>query len=66
MESEVGEGGRIIQGWLKKPRSTYTKATKHPFILSIKDGSINLSSFKRWLFNCILSVRSPTAFQRSD
>ncbi|KAL5700895.1 hypothetical protein ACHQM5_026294 [Ranunculus cassubicifolius] len=65
MESEVGEGGRIIEGWLKKHRSTYTKATKHPFILSIKDGSINLSSFKRWLGQDYIFVREFVPFLAS-
>lgn len=40
-----------IEKWLRKHKLQYTAATKHPFINSIHDGSIDFSSFKIWLVN---------------
>lgn len=39
----------MIDTWLKKHRLLYLGATKHPFILSIRDGTVDLSHFKTWL-----------------
>lgn len=51
--------------WLKKHRLVYTAATRHPFILSIRDGSIDLNSFKRWLGQDYLFVRAFVPFVSS-
>ena len=37
------------ESWLRKHRLIYTGATRHPFILTIRDGTIDLSAFKTWL-----------------
>lgn len=41
--------GEVIEQWLRKHRLIYTGATRHPLILSIRDGTVHLSAFKRWL-----------------
>ncbi|KAJ0093442.1 hypothetical protein Patl1_24904 [Pistacia atlantica] len=43
------EKSGMIDTWLRKHRLLYTGATRHPFILSIRDGTVDLSSFKTWL-----------------
>ena len=48
-----GEDGGPIATWLNKHRQLYLEATRHPFILSIKHGSVDISSFKRWLVRTI-------------
>ncbi|KAF9604567.1 hypothetical protein IFM89_008011 [Coptis chinensis] len=62
-EEEVGGG--ILETWLDKHSSMYNKATKHPFILSIRDGTVDLSSFKRWLGQDYLFVREFVPFLAS-
>jgi len=44
-EKKVG----VIETWLRKHRLLFNGATRHPLILSIRDGSINIASFKSWL-----------------
>ena len=39
----------MTETWLRKHRLLYVGATRHPFIRSIRDGNIDLSSFKTWL-----------------
>lgn len=51
--------------WLRKHRLMYTAATRHPFILSIRDGSVDLNSFKRWLGQDYLFVRAFVPFLSS-
>ncbi|KAL6535690.1 hypothetical protein OROMI_027064 [Orobanche minor] len=51
--------------WLKKHSSIYLGATRHPFILCIRDGSVNLSSFKRWLGQDYIFVRAFVPFVAS-
>lgn len=46
---------KFIENWVIKHDSVYTAATRHPFIHSIRDGSVDLSSFKTWLV-CSLSL----------
>ncbi|KAF2289069.1 hypothetical protein GH714_025631 [Hevea brasiliensis] len=50
--------------WAKK-HLLYTEATRHPFILSIRDGSVDLSSFKRWLGQDYVFVREFVPFVAS-
>ncbi|KMT16235.1 hypothetical protein BVRB_3g053910 [Beta vulgaris subsp. vulgaris] len=47
----------FIENWVIKHDSVYTAATRHPFIHSIRDGSVDLSSFKTWLGQDYLFVR---------
>ncbi|KAI4378962.1 hypothetical protein MLD38_016376 [Melastoma candidum] len=51
--------------WLRKHRHLYTAATRHPLILSIRDGTVDLDSFRRWLGQDYLFVRAFTAFLSS-
>lgn len=46
----------------KKHTLLYKGATRHPFILSIRDGTVDLSSFKRWLGQDYLFVRNLVPF----
>ncbi|TXG71582.1 hypothetical protein EZV62_000161 [Acer yangbiense] len=55
----------IIDTWLKKHRLIYVGATRHPFILSIRDGTVNLSSFKTWLGQDYIFVRAFVSFVAS-
>ncbi|CAK9145647.1 unnamed protein product [Ilex paraguariensis] len=55
----------MIEEWLRKHRLVYTGATRHPFILSVRDGSVDLSSFKRWLGQDYLFVKACVPFVAS-
>ncbi|XP_058000897.1 probable bifunctional TENA-E protein [Hevea brasiliensis] len=61
---EKCEKSGIIEMWAKK-HLLYTEATRHPFILSIRDGSVDLSSFKRWLGQDYVFVREFVPFVAS-
>ncbi|KAF5737020.1 Heme oxygenase-like multi-helical [Tripterygium wilfordii] len=60
MEEEAENG--MIETWVKKHRLIYIGATRHPFILSIRDGTVDLSHFKTWLGQDYLFVRAFVAF----
>ncbi|KAL3641895.1 hypothetical protein CASFOL_012710 [Castilleja foliolosa] len=51
--------------WLKKHRQIYLGATRHPFILGIRDSSVDISSFKRWLGQDYIFVRAFVPFVAS-
>ncbi|KAI3687658.1 hypothetical protein L1987_81358 [Smallanthus sonchifolius] len=55
----------VTETWLRKHRLLYNGATRHPFILSIRDGSVDFSSFKRWLGQDYIFVRSFVPFVAS-
>ncbi|KAL9225124.1 hypothetical protein vseg_001083 [Gypsophila vaccaria] len=55
----------MIETWVKKHNINYKGATKHPFILNIRDASIHPSSFKRWLGQDYLFVRNFVPFVAS-
>ncbi|XP_059646616.1 probable bifunctional TENA-E protein [Cornus florida] len=55
----------MTESWLKKHRLIYNGATRHPFILSIRDGTVDLSSFKRWLGQDYIFVRAFVPFVAS-
>ncbi|XP_052191013.1 probable bifunctional TENA-E protein isoform X2 [Diospyros lotus] len=38
-----------IETWMMKHSLLFAGATRHPFIRSIRDGTLHLSAFKRWL-----------------
>lgn len=52
----------ITQRWLQTHKDLYLSATRHPFILSIRDGSVDLECFKRWLAQDYFFVRSFVRF----
>jgi hypothetical protein len=52
------EKNGVIDRWVKKHLVLYTGATRHPFILSIRDGTIDFSSFKRWLVRTLFTLLS--------
>ncbi|KAL5541944.1 hypothetical protein UlMin_009654 [Ulmus minor] len=52
----------VIDTWLSKHRLLYVGATRHPLILSIRDGTVNISAFKIWLGQDYLFVRAFAAF----
>ncbi|KDP27900.1 hypothetical protein JCGZ_18980 [Jatropha curcas] len=64
MEGKTKEEG-IIERWVMKHLLLYTGATRHPFILSIRDGSVDISSFKRWLEQDYIFVREFVPFVAS-
>ncbi|KMZ56106.1 Seed maturation protein PM36 [Zostera marina] len=55
-------GGGIICKWMEKHSDLYHRATQHPFILSIRDGTVNISFFKRWLTQDYIFVREFVIF----
>lgn len=59
------EKSGMIDTWLRKHRLIYTGATRHPLILSIRDGTVDFSSFKRWLGQDYLFVRAFAPFAAS-
>lgn len=59
---EKPEKRGVIDTWLDKHHSLYTAATRHDFVISILDGSVDLSSFKTWLGQDYLFVREFAPF----
>lgn len=59
------EPAGIIDSWLRKHQLIYIGATRHPFILSIRDGSVDLYCFKTWLGQDYIFVREFVAFAAS-
>lgn len=60
-EKKIG----MIETWLRKHRIHYDAATRHPLILSIRDGTIHINSFKTWLAQDYLFVREFVPFVAS-
>ncbi|XP_034573286.1 bifunctional TENA2 protein [Setaria viridis] len=48
--------------WMERHGQMYDRATRHPFTVSIRDGTIDLSAFKRWLSQDYLFVREFVTF----
>ncbi|WCJ23350.1 hem oxygenase-like multi-helical [Euphorbia peplus] len=68
MEGKTREGEDkigVIDQWKKKHLLLYTGATKHPFLLTIRDGSVDFESFKRWLGQDYVFVRNFVPFVAS-
>ncbi|KAF8048534.1 hypothetical protein N665_2481s0005 [Sinapis alba] len=59
---EKPEKRGMIDTWLDKHRALYAAATRHEFVVSIRDGSVDLSSFKTWLGQDYLFVRGFVLF----
>ncbi|XP_049380302.1 probable bifunctional TENA-E protein [Solanum stenotomum] len=64
-EKNNNEGGNYkgkqltqIEKWLRKHKLEYSAATRHPFIYSIHDGSIDFSCYKKWLEREYLFVKT--------
>ncbi|CAI9289290.1 unnamed protein product [Lactuca saligna] len=55
----------VTEAWIRKHRLLYDGATRHPFIRSIRDGSVDFTSFKRWLGQDYIFVRSFVPFVAS-
>ncbi|XP_004295090.1 PREDICTED: seed maturation protein PM36 [Fragaria vesca subsp. vesca] len=55
----------MIDTWLKKHTLIHTGATRHPFILAIRDGTVDISAFKRWLSQDYIFVRAFVPFAAS-
>ncbi|XP_054793293.1 probable bifunctional TENA-E protein [Prosopis cineraria] len=60
-EKKIG----VIEAWLRKHRFQFTGATRHPFVLSIRDGTTDMASFKTWLAQDYLFVRAFVPFAAS-
>ncbi|KAG8372884.1 hypothetical protein BUALT_Bualt12G0113600 [Buddleja alternifolia] len=66
MERKEDRGVAVITDtWLRKHRLIYTGATRHPFILAIRGGSVDISCFKRWLGQDYIFVRAFVPFLAS-
>nr|XP_043612712.1 probable bifunctional TENA-E protein [Erigeron canadensis] len=61
MDSKIS----VTETWMRKHRLQYVGATRHPFILSIRDGSLDFSSFKTWLGQDYIFVRAFIPFVAS-
>ncbi|XP_058212641.1 bifunctional TENA-E protein [Rhododendron vialii] len=55
----------VIATWVKKHASLYEAATRHPYIESIRNGTVDLSSFRRWLGQDYIFVRAFVPFEAS-
>ncbi|URD82516.1 Seed maturation protein PM36 [Musa troglodytarum] len=62
--SSSGDMGRIAS-WVKSHRPMYDRATQHPFVVGISDGSVDLSAFKRWLAQDYIFVKEFVPFLAS-
>ncbi|KAF6164034.1 hypothetical protein GIB67_028738 [Kingdonia uniflora] len=60
-----GNDNTMIKTWLHKHSQIYSEAIRHPFIQSINDGTVNLSSFKQWLGQDYIFVRKFVSFVAS-
>ncbi|KAI5650905.1 hypothetical protein M9H77_36910 [Catharanthus roseus] len=65
METKDTNKVSVIESWLRKHRLVYVGATRHPFIHSIRDGTVNLNSFRRWLEQDYIFVRAFVPFVAS-
>ncbi|KAG0496550.1 hypothetical protein HPP92_001088 [Vanilla planifolia] len=60
-----GTGNGITATWIDRHRAIYDRATRHPFIRSIKDGVVDLSAYKLWLAQDYIFVREFIPFVAS-
>lgn len=51
--------------WIKKHSLIYCGATRHPFIHDIRDGTVDISAFKRWMSQDYIFVRAFVPFVAS-
>ncbi|XP_041006149.1 probable bifunctional TENA-E protein [Juglans microcarpa x Juglans regia] len=64
IREEVEKSG-MIDTWLRKHSLIHTGATRHPFILGIRDGTVDLFAYKTWLGQDYLFVRAFIPFVAS-
>ncbi|KAK9136698.1 hypothetical protein Sjap_007292 [Stephania japonica] len=55
----------VLERWIKENEGLYVEATRHPFILSIRDGTVDFSAYKRWLEQDYLFIRNFVPFVAS-
>lgn len=65
MESGAGDRKGKTATWMVQHRLMYDRATRHPFILSIRDGTVDVAAFKRWLGQDYIFVREFVPFLAS-
>ncbi|KAL5209131.1 hypothetical protein ABZP36_004754 [Zizania latifolia] len=46
---EAGAGAGTTAAWVARHRQMYERATRHSFTVSIRDGTVDLAAFRRWL-----------------
>ncbi|KAG7026352.1 putative bifunctional TENA-E protein, partial [Cucurbita argyrosperma subsp. argyrosperma] len=63
--AQLAGGMTATDSWIRKHRLIYTDATRHPFVLSIRDGTVDLSAFRTWVEQQCEFLRSFTAFVAS-
>ncbi|XP_038875310.1 probable bifunctional TENA-E protein [Benincasa hispida] len=63
--AQLAGGMTATDSWLRKHRLIYTEATRHPFVLTIRDGTVDLSAFRIWLEQECEFLRSFAAFVAS-
>ncbi|KAJ6819070.1 putative bifunctional TENA2 protein [Iris pallida] len=51
--------------WTNLHRPIYERATRHPFILAIREGTVDIAAFKRWLGQDYIFVRDFVPFLAS-
>lgn len=64
MDGGGGEAGTTA-AWMERHRQMYERVTRHPFTVSIRDGTVDLAAFKRWLGQDYMFVREFVAFVAS-
>jgi thiaminase len=47
--SGKGDKKSTTDTWLRENQELYTAATSHSFIQSIRDGTVDVTNFKRWM-----------------
>jgi formylaminopyrimidine deformylase / aminopyrimidine aminohydrolase len=52
--------------WVEKNRQMYERATRHPFTVSIRDGTVDMSAFKRCLGQSQFPFSAPKFFPVND
>jgi len=45
-----------LVAWTEKHRQMYERDTRHPFTVSIREGTVDMSAFKRWLVSLSPSI----------
>ncbi|KAF0915424.1 hypothetical protein E2562_036276 [Oryza meyeriana var. granulata] len=62
-------GGGVEAGttaaWMAPHRGMYERATRHPFTVSIRDGTVDPAAFRRWLGQDYMFVKEFVAFLAS-
>ncbi|XP_023514083.1 bifunctional TENA-E protein isoform X2 [Cucurbita pepo subsp. pepo] len=63
--AQLAGGMTATDSWIRKHRLIYTDATRHPLVLSIRDGTVDLNAFRTWVEQECEFLRSFTAFVAS-